>query len=175
MGSASRYNGNPDFRFTENSGGGTFQLTILLKSLTSDDLKKEFVHPEYNRNISLDANIALYAWHSNHHLAHIKQALKAICSPGDREILQVNILVPHEKRPDRGHTLAVQGDRCSAGPAMRCKYILRIRANTHQHAIPCLCGIHTFLHSQERLCLRAWVAVAPVFGNVVSGTVCGYG
>jgi len=52
------------------------RLTVLLKSLTEDDLKKEFVHPEYDRKISLSANIALYAWHSKHHLAHIEQALR---------------------------------------------------------------------------------------------------
>lgn len=48
--------------------------TILLKSLTEEDLKKTFIHPEYNRALQLMENIALYAWHCNHHLSHIQQA-----------------------------------------------------------------------------------------------------
>ncbi len=46
----------------------------LLRNLTEDDLKKVFVHPEHGRKISVGENIALYAWHCNHHLAHIRQA-----------------------------------------------------------------------------------------------------
>ncbi|MGF1639046.1 MAG: YfiT family bacillithiol transferase [Cyclobacteriaceae bacterium] len=45
--------------------------TVLLKSLTKDQLSLSYVHPEQGREIRLDATIALYAWHSNHHLAHI--------------------------------------------------------------------------------------------------------
>lgn len=48
----------------------------LLKSLSNGDLKMEFNHPEYNRRISIEEFIGIYAWHSNHHLAHIKQALE---------------------------------------------------------------------------------------------------
>jgi len=50
--------------------------THLLKSLTSSDLKKEFIHPEHGTKFSIDKNIGLYAWHSNHHLSHIDQAIK---------------------------------------------------------------------------------------------------
>lgn len=49
---------------------------LLLKSLTQDDLKKAFIHPEHGRRITVAENIGIYAWHSNHHLAHIKQALQ---------------------------------------------------------------------------------------------------
>lgn len=48
----------------------------LLKSLTKDDLKRDFIHPEYGKRFTLKENIGIYAWHSNHHLEHIKQALK---------------------------------------------------------------------------------------------------
>ena len=37
--------------------------------------KKQFIHPEHGKRISLLENIGLYAWHGNHHLAHIKQAI----------------------------------------------------------------------------------------------------
>ena len=43
----------------------------LLKSLTEDDWKKCFTHPETNKLISLDLNLSLYSWHGKHHLAHI--------------------------------------------------------------------------------------------------------
>lgn len=49
--------------------------TILLRSLTETDLKKEFRHPESDRLISLETNIGLYAWHCLHHLAHVKNAI----------------------------------------------------------------------------------------------------
>jgi len=44
---------------------------VLLKSLTGDDLKKSFIRPEHGREIFLDETIATYAWHCEHHLAHI--------------------------------------------------------------------------------------------------------
>jgi uncharacterized damage-inducible protein DinB len=45
--------------------------TILLKSLTNEQLKRTFIHPEHGKEVQIDENIALYAWHCNHHLAHI--------------------------------------------------------------------------------------------------------
>lgn len=45
--------------------------TILLKSLKEEQLKRSFIHPENEREISLEETISLYAWHGNHHLAHI--------------------------------------------------------------------------------------------------------
>jgi len=51
---------------------------ILLKSISKEDLNRIFTHPEMNATITLWQNIALYAWHSEHHLAHVKQALKTM-------------------------------------------------------------------------------------------------
>lgn len=45
--------------------------TILLNSLSDVDLKKTFSHPEHGREFRLDDTIGNYAWHCNHHLAHI--------------------------------------------------------------------------------------------------------
>jgi hypothetical protein len=42
----------------------------LLKSLCRDDFKKTFRHPELGL-ISLEKTLAIYAWHSKHHIAHI--------------------------------------------------------------------------------------------------------
>ena len=49
----------------------------LLKNFSATDLKKEFIHPEHGRKFVLDEAIGMYAWHCNHHLAHIKQGLDA--------------------------------------------------------------------------------------------------
>ncbi len=43
----------------------------LMLTLSTDDLKREFIHPETKKPASLERMIAMYAWHSNHHLAHI--------------------------------------------------------------------------------------------------------
>lgn len=45
--------------------------TALLKSLQAHELKYSFIHPQHNNEITLIENIALYAWHGDHHLAHI--------------------------------------------------------------------------------------------------------
>ncbi|WP_262731931.1 MULTISPECIES: YfiT family bacillithiol transferase [Gaetbulibacter] len=51
------------------------KLAKLLKSLNNEELKREFIHPEHGKRFSLEETIGIYAWHSNHHTAHIKQAL----------------------------------------------------------------------------------------------------
>lgn len=44
---------------------------VLLQSLTEEQLQRTFIHPESKREITLAENMAIYAWHCNHHLAHI--------------------------------------------------------------------------------------------------------
>lgn len=48
---------------------------LLLKSLDKKELKRQFIHPATNKTLSLEEVIGIYAWHCNHHLAHIEQAL----------------------------------------------------------------------------------------------------
>lgn len=50
--------------------------TALLQSLTDADLKRSFIHPEHGKEFRLDENIGIYAWHCNHHLAHITMLKK---------------------------------------------------------------------------------------------------
>ncbi len=45
--------------------------SFLLNRLTSTDLQKTFLHPEGNHTVTVDEAICQYAWHCNHHLAHI--------------------------------------------------------------------------------------------------------
>lgn len=47
----------------------------LLKSMSTNDFNKTFIHPVSGKEISLYTNTALYAWHCEHHLAHINLAL----------------------------------------------------------------------------------------------------
>jgi len=44
--------------------------TTLLKQLNNKELDKEFLHPESGMK-KLNETICHYAWHGNHHLAHI--------------------------------------------------------------------------------------------------------
>lgn len=50
--------------------------TTLLRSLSPADWSRSFVHPERGRIVTLDENLALYAWHGRHHVAQIT-ALRA--------------------------------------------------------------------------------------------------
>ncbi len=49
--------------------------TNLMKEVKPEELEKEFIHPETHKHVSLGKLIATYAWHGDHHLAHIN-ALK---------------------------------------------------------------------------------------------------
>lgn len=49
---------------------------FLLKSLSNSDFNKIFIHPEGNETISLKENLGIYAWHCEHHLAHVLNAKK---------------------------------------------------------------------------------------------------
>lgn len=50
---------------------------VLLKNLTPEQLERTFIHPEHEQPLTVAINIALYAWHCNHHLAHIQQAIRS--------------------------------------------------------------------------------------------------
>ena len=47
----------------------------LLRSLTPEDWKRTFKHPELGA-VALEKNLALYAWHGKHHTAHITELRK---------------------------------------------------------------------------------------------------
>lgn len=52
------------------------RLTALFESFTEDEWNRAFIHPESGATITLKRNLALYSWHSRHHLAHITEAVK---------------------------------------------------------------------------------------------------
>ncbi len=47
------------------------KLVALFASFTDADWDRIFVHPETKANVPLKRNLAIYAWHGKHHLAHI--------------------------------------------------------------------------------------------------------
>jgi hypothetical protein len=48
---------------------------ILLRSLSEEDWKRTFKHPELGL-MPLEKNLALYSWHGRHHTAHITELRK---------------------------------------------------------------------------------------------------
>ncbi|HKR07509.1 MAG TPA: bacillithiol transferase BstA [Bacteroidia bacterium] len=45
---------------------------MMLKTIDKEQLKRSVHHPEHNADWKLDWMIGMYAWHCNHHLAHIE-------------------------------------------------------------------------------------------------------
>lgn len=43
----------------------------ILKSMSESDFRNSFIHPEHGSEVILSDVIQLYAWHGEHHLAHI--------------------------------------------------------------------------------------------------------
>ena len=52
------------------------KLVYLLKGLSEEDLQRSFIHPDGNQETTLKENIGRYAWHSNHHYAHIENLIQ---------------------------------------------------------------------------------------------------
>lgn len=48
----------------------------LLETFTEDQWSRTFIHPASGDAMQLRKALALYAWHSKHHLAHITETIK---------------------------------------------------------------------------------------------------
>ncbi len=48
----------------------------ILESLTEEEWNRTFLHPESGNVTQLKKALALYAWHSKHHLAHVTETIK---------------------------------------------------------------------------------------------------
>ena len=53
-----------------------YKLVRLIRSMTSEDFKRTFVHPDDNSVVALKENVGVYAWHSMHHFMHIANLVK---------------------------------------------------------------------------------------------------
>jgi hypothetical protein len=51
--------------------GTTNRLALLLRSLGPKEWARRYYHPESKKHFRLDTALALYAWHHEHHVAHI--------------------------------------------------------------------------------------------------------
>lgn len=49
--------------------------TYLFRNLSEKELNKVFIHPDGNIEYKLFQHAEMYAWHGDHHLAHVKLAL----------------------------------------------------------------------------------------------------
>jgi len=49
---------------------------LLLREMTPADFARTFLHSELGP-VTLDRNLALYAWHGDHHVAHVLSTLQA--------------------------------------------------------------------------------------------------
>ena len=79
---------NPGYRgaFVAKNGPIELSLDLLnslhkrwvmyLSSLTVQDLERTYYHPENKKISKLKEVIGLYAWHGDHHLAHITETKK---------------------------------------------------------------------------------------------------
>lgn len=52
------------------------KMVYLLRGLKPEDMKKSYLHPEDNATVTVEENIGKYAWHGQHHLAHIEKLLE---------------------------------------------------------------------------------------------------
>jgi DinB superfamily len=48
---------------------------ILMRGMSGDDWKKQYIHPDHGRAQTLEYTLALYAWHCDHHIAHVKSVV----------------------------------------------------------------------------------------------------
>jgi uncharacterized damage-inducible protein DinB len=54
-----------------------YRWVLLLKSMKADDFTRTFNHPERSR-MTLDQNLAEYAWHGRHHIGHINSVAERL-------------------------------------------------------------------------------------------------
>lgn len=47
------------------------KIIALIRPLSHTQLERNYYHPQYKRHFAVRDVICLYAWHGNHHLAHI--------------------------------------------------------------------------------------------------------
>ncbi|MBP6825605.1 MAG: putative metal-dependent hydrolase, partial [Saprospiraceae bacterium] len=90
----------------------------FLESLSDEALDRGYYHPGLKRLVSLPEAIALYAWHSRHHLAHIRLVTKARDEEEHDEAVQEKPIATTEK-PRRGRRPAAA--KTDAEPAQRRK------------------------------------------------------
>lgn len=52
------------------------KLAKLLRQIPDDRMTNSYIHPEHGKSFQINETIGIYAWHGQHHLAHIDQAIR---------------------------------------------------------------------------------------------------
>jgi hypothetical protein len=52
------------------------KINQILRALNPEQLNRTYFHPQYQKSFRVYDLICLYAWHGNHHLAHITSLIK---------------------------------------------------------------------------------------------------
>ena len=52
------------------------RMVALLEAMTPQDFERTYYHPEHKRDFPIWEMVAMYAWHSRHHTAHIMELRK---------------------------------------------------------------------------------------------------
>jgi len=45
---------------------------VLMRGMSEADWQRKYVHPEYGNARTLEYTLALYAWHGDHHVGHVR-------------------------------------------------------------------------------------------------------
>ena len=53
-------------------------MVVLAKQISLADLERTFTNPQSNKVIRIDQLLGMYAWHGDHHLAHITSLKKTM-------------------------------------------------------------------------------------------------
>ena len=48
----------------------------LVRSISKENFNRKYIHPADGQSVSLQEFLGMYAWHGNHHLAHIQNLKK---------------------------------------------------------------------------------------------------
>lgn len=49
---------------------------VIMNCMTPEDWSRQYNHPEYNKKYALKQLAVMYAWHCEHHLAHITRLIE---------------------------------------------------------------------------------------------------
>jgi hypothetical protein len=49
----------------------------LMRGMSEADWQRKYIQPEFGVSRTLDRTLALYAWHGDHHIAHVQSVRSA--------------------------------------------------------------------------------------------------
>ncbi len=64
--------------------------SLLLRAMSAEDFQRLYYHPEHQMSHPLSELVAMYAWHCDHHLAHIQQAIVQKAPPKAKRVKTVS-------------------------------------------------------------------------------------